>query len=97
VATNLNDLVQEIRIESAYLPTIDLKDPFAPGATPGAGHWLLEQLKPKVTIVPRQAYINPITAAPFGEPGPTHWPTIKKGLTLAGLVLAGLAIKRLLL
>lgn len=86
---NLNDLVAEIKIESAYLPTIDLKDPFAPGSQPGAGHWVLSALKPKVTIVPRVAAIDPITAAPFGEPGPTHWPYVRVGLlALAGMGLA---------
>jgi len=95
--TTLNDLVGEIKIESAYLPTIDLKDPFAPGATPGAGHWLLTQLKPKITITPRNGLISPIEAAPFGQPGPTHWPQVKAGLTFLGLLLAAGAVKRWLL
>jgi len=94
--TTLNDLVAEIKIETAYLPTLDLKDPFAPNASTGAGHWALEHLKPKVTIVPRTAGVPPLQSAPFGEPGPTHWPQIKTGLTILAVVGAIYGARRLL-
>ena len=84
---DLNDLVAEIKVETAYLPTLDIKDPFKPGAS-GGGNWILQHLKPRITIVPRASGVGPVTAAPFGDPGPTHWPAIKYGL----LALAGLGI-----
>lgn len=95
--TDLNDLVAQIEIQTNYGPNVVLKDPFAPGATPGAGQYLLKMLKPKVTITLRgdAAALSPIEAAPWGQPN-YNWPAVKKGLQIGGVVLGALVLRRLL-
>lgn len=88
--TNLNSLIKEIRIDTAYAPPLIVNDPFQPGAS----NWWLNQLKPKITIIPRSPYLKPMVSAPWGDPGVTKWPEIRTVLEVAGVAtVAALVVK----
>jgi len=78
VASSVLQSIKKITVETAYLPRIELNDPFAPGPP----NPLLQALKPKVTI--ETASMEPIIMQPYGAPGPTKFPLISV-VTLAGL------------
>lgn len=72
MASALDSLVKQIRIDTEYGPPIIIDRPFSPDAA--AGPSPLKWLKPKITITSNLDAVNPIVSAPWGEPGPTRWP-----------------------
>ncbi|MHB1430291.1 MAG: hypothetical protein ACYCVW_16530 [Rhodocyclaceae bacterium] len=84
---NWSDLIAGVRIDTEYGPPIVLNHPFATNQKPNP---LLEALKPRITIYPSAAGINPVVLAPYGQPGTSKWPQIEAGLVLAGAVVVGL-------
>lgn len=91
-ASDLLSLVKGVKIETAYLPPIELRDPF--GAGGGAPNPLLAALKPRITI--DAAFGGPITVAPYGDPGESRWPLVQAGLVLAGGAIGLWLLSRLL-
>lgn len=87
----LLNLVKKATIESEYLPTIQLNDPFRPGPP----NPLLQALKPRITLEVAGSS-RPIVIAPYGNPGPSKWPLIRAGLVASGLVLLGLGVRALM-
>lgn len=87
----LRSLVTQVRVDTAYLPPIVIDDPFRPGN--GKPSPVLQALKPRITLMVSG---KPVVVTPYGDPGPSKWPAIKTGLAIAGLVGAGLLLKRLL-
>lgn len=77
---DLSKIVKGIRIESAFLPTIDIPDPFQPGPP----NPFLQALKPKITV-DLGDLSRPVVVSPYGEPGESMWPAIKMGLVVLGL------------
>lgn len=73
--------ISSITIETAWLPPLSSEAPLA-----GEPSWLLQQLKPKVTVA--FASGQTIVRAPYGEPGPSKWPWLAAGL-VALLGVAG--------
>lgn len=70
LAENVLQAVKGVTVETAYLPTIRLNQPFAPGP-PNA---LLSALKPKISIDIGEG--APIVMTPYGDPGTTKWPVV---------------------
>ncbi len=90
--TDLNSLIKEIRIDTAYAPPLIVNDPFKPGVS----NWWLDKLKPKITIVPRSPYLHPMVSAPWGDPGKTKWPEIRTVVEVLGVAaVATIAVKLL--
>lgn len=89
MAVDLSKYVSGIRIESAYLPEIYLPDPFKPGPP----NPLMQALKPKITVEITGGVADPVVVTPYGEPGPSMWPTIK---TVGLLLVLGLIARKLL-
>lgn len=84
-ATELQNAVQSIVIETAYGPPIVIDDPLKP-APPNP---FLQALKPKITLTIKGQ--NPLIITPYGDPGVTRWPIVKVGaLVLGGLLVAGI-------
>jgi hypothetical protein len=82
---DLSKLVTGIKVESAYLPTIDIRDPFRPGAPSP----VLQRLRPKITLS-MGAGLDPVVVKPYGEPGPTKWPALAALLAVgAGFAMVG--------
>jgi len=80
--------IDQIKIESAYGPTIVLDHPFQ---GPSVVSPLLSRLKPKVTL--KVGGFTPIVMAPYGDPPPTKWPTLVKAAgVMGGLVLLSSAV-----
>lgn len=79
MAVDLSKYIKSIRIETAFLPTIDIDDPFKSGKAPNP---ILQALKPKITV---NTAIGEQTLSPYGEPGPSMWPAIKAALLIAGV------------
>lgn len=88
-----------LRIETSYSPPIQLDDPFAPDAPPTldapnvTASWILNQLKPKLTVMfPAEKRIS---VAPYGEPDPEGfnrmvWPLRIGAAAIGGLAFVGL-------
>jgi hypothetical protein len=85
----LRDLIDGVRIDSAYLPAVVLSDPFAPGPP----NPIMAVLRPQVTIYPAGAF-SPVVVAPYGEPGPSRWPMVRAGLIVGGVALFALLFIR---
>lgn len=85
----LEGLITRIRVQSAFMPDVVIDDPFKPGPPSP----LLGALKPKITVELLSG--KPIVVAPWGEPGPTRWPEIKKGLVAVGVLAAVLIVRRM--
>lgn len=68
IATTLLQNVQTVTVQTAWLPTITLNDPFQPGPP----NPLLNLLKPKITI--QTVGGAPIVMTPYGDPGASKWP-----------------------
>lgn len=85
VIEELPKWITGIRIESAWLPSIVITEPFA--ATPGAAapNPVLSILKPRVTLEVRGGSMKPVVTAPYGDPGVTRWPLLRTGLLVAGV------------
>lgn len=85
--------ITRFTLESAYTPTVIVNDPLKPGApgsgTDAVGEAVLRWLKLKFTI---DTAFGPQVIAPWGEPGPTHWPEVKQGLAIGGVALAVLLV-----
>lgn len=76
--------ITRVEVHTAYGPPIVLDDPFAPGPP----NPYLQALKPEVVL-----YVGdtPVTAAPYGEPGPTKWPQVRTAAWIGAFAgLAGL-------
>ena len=74
--------IQNITVESAYFPPLVFDNPFEPGP-PNA---YLQALKPKITIRYKSKYLKDTKMTPYGEPVPNHWPKVKIGLLIGGIV-----------
>ena len=76
MAIDFSKYVSGIKIESAFLPPIDLPEPFKPGPP----NPLLQLLKPKITL---QTSLGEKVLTPYGDPGPSKWPMVKMALLYA--------------
>lgn len=76
-----------VTVETQYFPplTVDLS-PGPAGTPPGIGGLITAALKPRVTITLKGQTLARV--APYGDPVPNKWPTVK--IVLA--VVAGLAV-----
>lgn len=94
MALNLNDYVKHIKVETAYLPTLDMPNPFLPGPP----NPLLQALKPKITVtLEALGQTKDVVSSPYGDPGPSKWPTIQNLLLLAAVGTLGyFAFRRLI-
>ncbi len=82
----IESYIKGIKIESEYLPPVVIDDPFKAGP-PNA---VLSRLKPKITVTLKDGLGGPVTIAPYGEPGPNKWGTIKViGGLVVGLLVVG--------
>lgn len=79
MAVDFSKYIKNIRIDSAYLPTINLPDPFKPGPP----NPILQALRPKITI---DTTLGEQVIAPYGDPGQSLWPAIKTSLMIASAV-----------
>lgn len=80
MSVDLSKYIKSIKIESTFLPTIDIQDPFKPGPP----NPLLQILKPKITV--EVAQLGDQVMAPYGEPGQSVWPTVRNALLIAGVL-----------
>ena len=78
MAIDLSRYISGIKIESAFLPPIDLPEPFKPGPP----NPLLQLIKPRITL---QTSLGEKVLTPYGDPGPSRWPQVKMALLLAGV------------
>lgn len=76
-----------VTVETKFFPplTVDLS-PEPAGTPPGLGGMITGFLKPRVTLTLQGRVLARV--APYGEPVPSKWPTVK--IVLA--VVAGLAV-----
>lgn len=86
----LDSLVTGIAVETAWLPTIVVRDPFSGVVSPGASSWVLEWLRPRVSI--ELAGVPAGAVAPWGDPGPTRWPLVQTALIVAAGTVALLTL-----
>lgn len=87
MAVDLSKYIKSVKIETAFLPDINIADPFKSGGAPNP---ILQALRPKITV---DTAIGEQTLAPYGEPGATLWPVLRNFLIVAGI---GFMIKRIL-
>lgn len=87
VTGDLAKQIEWIRIDSRVAPMIYIDRPFEPREGP-QGFDPLAWSKPKVTFK-FTPLAKPVEVAPWGEPGPTQWPTI---LGVGGFAVGLLAI-----
>ncbi len=86
----LRQLVQKITVETAWLPPIEVDDPFGPPSVASAeAKGFVKFLKPKLTIT-LGGGLAPQVVAPYGDPGPTQWPLVSAAAGTLGVVAAGL-------
>jgi hypothetical protein len=85
---DIGSMVEWIEIRSAYGPTIKIEGPLKASAPtpPGPGASVLKALKPLVAIKIKEV-AQPVVVAPYGQPGPTAWPTLTMG---SGALIGGL-------
>lgn len=82
-------LVRKVKIETVWGPPIDV-DVDTLTAPSSGGFDFGKLLKPKVSLQLSTGQ-NPIVIAPYGEPGPNHWPWVAFGLSVVGgLALYGI-------
>lgn len=85
-------LIKSIKVDTTHLPGIEVDDPLQP--TPdGAGSQMARWLKPRITVAFNPVFgktINPVTYAPYGDPGTSDWDTWAAVGALA--VSAGVAV-----
>lgn len=91
--SSLSGLIEQIVVETKYLPPIVIDKPLAGSSRPGMGSKLVKALQPRVSLKVRGQ--KPIVFRPYGDPVPNEWPTVKftglaAGGTLAFLFLRGL-------
>lgn len=75
--------LRNIRIETAYGPTIDINDPLVTGGPPNP---YLQKLRPKITVDVKG--MKPMVLAPYGEPGASKWRTVQLGSLALGVGIA---------
>jgi hypothetical protein len=85
VIEELPKWITGIRIESAWLPPVYIRDPFAAAPGPVAPNPVLSALKPRVTLEVRGGSMKPIVTAPYGDPGVSRWPVLRTGLVVVGI------------
>lgn len=101
MASFFDNAVERITIETEWLPTIELVQPFARGsggaptpATPGAtkpkGQSISQVLKPRVTV--ETSFGAPLVSAPYGTPT-QNWPYLRL-LLILGIALGGVVTFR---
>ncbi len=73
-------LIKRVTVETAYGPSFDFEDPFAPGPP----NPYLEKLKPKITLFTPAG--QPVVIAPYGNPPPTKWPMLRDALVVGGVL-----------
>ncbi len=73
--------VSRVRVESSFLPTIELDRPFEPGPPSP----FLQALAPKITVEFENDVFKPVVMAPYGEPAARGWMV---ALAVTGLVVA---------
>lgn len=78
MAIDFSKYVSGIKIESAFLPPIDLPDPFKPGPP----NPLLQWLKPRITL---DTSLGTKVLTPYGDPGPSRWPQVKMAMLVLGV------------
>jgi hypothetical protein len=71
-------LIKKVKVETAYTPPYIIDDPFAPGEP----NPFLEKIRPKVTLYTVQN--RPVSIEPYGPPGETQWPKVKRNAAIAG-------------
>lgn len=84
---DLSKYITGITVESAYLPALDMVNPFGAGPP----NPLLQALKPKITI---RTTLGDKVLTPYGDPGPSRWPVIRTALVLGGLGFAAWRVLR---
>lgn len=85
LANSLLQGITKVTVETAYLPKVELNDPFAPGPPSP----LISLLKPKITV--EVSNMEPIVMAPYGEPGPTKFPIVMLVFAAGTVALAFVA------
>lgn len=90
--------IESIVIQTAFGPDVVIDYPFVekdPNAPETFGDKIARRLKPKVTVNVKG--YGPLEMAPYGDPGPTKWPTIKwigAGAAALGVFLVGRSLLR---
>jgi hypothetical protein len=85
--------VSRVRVETSFLPLIELDHPFSPGPPSP----LLQALRPKITVEFENDVFKPVVMAPYGEPDPGAWEALKAAAVVTGLaaaLVASLYIRR---
>jgi hypothetical protein len=85
---DLASQVTRLRVESSYLPPLDLANPFQPGPP----NPYLQRLRPKVTLEIAGGAVRPIVLAPYGDPGPSRWPAVRGALAFGAVALGALVV-----
>ena len=79
------ELIKRVEVTTAYGPSIELDDPFAPGPP----NPYLEKLQPQVKLFTPAG--KPIVIAPYGTPPTTRWPMVKAA-AVGGVIVGGLGL-----
>lgn len=90
LADDLLGRVSLVRVESSFLPTIELERPFEPGPP----NVFLQALQPKITLEFSGGLLRPVVMAPYGEPTSGDGVLLVSGLVVAGFAGAWLLKRR---
>ena len=90
VADDLLGRVSLVRVESSFLPTVELERPFEPGPP----NVFLQALQPKITIEFSGGLLRPVVMAPYGEPSEGGGIALAGGVLVAGFAGAWLLKRR---
>lgn len=87
-------LIESIEVQSNYTPdfSVDVNAPSDPNA---ASEYLnlIQKIQPQMKInFLASTGIAPITLAPYGQPGPTKWPSIRLGAEVVGAGLTAISL-----
>lgn len=88
----LSNIVQEVRLESAWFPPVTIAQPFADSPPSPVASAAGNFLKPAITVT--LAGGGTYKSAPYGDPGPNNWPLIQIGAGVALLMLSVWLFKR---
>lgn len=86
LADDLLGRVSLVRVESSFLPTIELERPFEPGPP----NVFLQALQPKITLEFSGGLLRPVVMAPYGEPSAGGGVALAGGILVAGFAGAWL-------
>lgn len=78
----VGDLLQQVVIETRFLPPIVIDHPL--DNQPGPPNPLLSFLRPKITI--STPLSNPIVSHPWGDVDRNYWPEVQMGLAVLAVV-----------